>query len=195
MANEFSGPDFQALGVEMANGTLADTNAYLSVTGVTFPALMGGAAAGVGAAYACAFDIYFVVDADGIIVWRRQGWSATAARVFIQRALDDLTTGIDDVPERDGFALHAAYPNPFNPATNIAYTIDGVGDAPVDLRITDVRGRTVRTLFSGRQAAGADYEVRWDGFDDSGRPANSGMYLSNLRVRGETQSRFITLVK
>jgi len=195
VANQFAGPDFQALGLEMAGGTLAQANAYLSVTGVTYPALLGAAPAGVGVDYACAFDIYFVVNADGLITWRRQGWSATAARVFIQAALDDLTTGVDGIPERDGFALHAAYPNPFNPATNIAYTIDGVGDAPIDLRITDVRGRTVRTLVSGRQAAGADYEVRWDGLDDDGHPANSGLYLTNLRVRGETQSRFITLVK
>jgi len=179
----------------MWGGTLTQTNSFLSVTGITYPALMNAGAAGVGTDYAVSWDVFFVVDADGLITWRRSGWSATAARLAIDAALEDLTTGVDDVPDRDGFALHAAYPNPFNPATNIAYTITGEGDAPVDLRITDVRGRTIRTLYSGLQAAGADYRMRWDGLDNDGRPANSGTYLTNLRVRDETQSRFITLVK
>ncbi len=156
---------------------------------------MGGLQAGLGPAYAVGFDAFFVMDASGLITWRRQGWSVTGARRAINDALDDLHTAVDGPPDRAGFQLHAAYPNPFNPATTIAYSIDGQGDAPVELRITDVRGRSVRTLFDGRQPAGAEYSMRWDGLDDDGRPANSGTYLTNLRVRGETQSRFITLIK
>jgi len=195
VANDYAGDDFQALGLEQWGGNLSQVNSFLSVTGITYPALMGTAAAGVDDDYACTYDYFFVVGGDGLIVWRRHFWNESQCRSAIDQALADLTTPAQDLPERDGFRLHAAYPNPFNPATTIAYAITGEGDAPVDLRITDVRGRTVRTLFTGRQAAGDDYQVRWDGMDDAGRPTNSGMYMASLTVRGETQARFITLVK
>jgi hypothetical protein len=195
VANDYAGPDFQAFGLEMWNGSNSQTLGFKSSTGITYPCLLGAQAAGVGTAYACTYDIFFVVGGDGLITLRWQGWSETRVRNAIEAALDDLTTSAEDLPGRDGFRLHAAYPNPFNPATNIAYTIAGEGDAPVDLRIIDVRGRTVRTLVNGRQAAGQDHVARWDGLDDAGRPAHSGTYLAALTVRGETQSRFLTLVK
>jgi len=195
MVNDYAGEDFQAFGLEQWGGSLSQVNSFLSVTGITYPALMfAGSPNNVDDAYACTYDVFFVVGGDGTIVWRRSGWNESQARTAIDDALADMTPAAD-LPDRDGFRLHAAYPNPFNPATTIAYSITGTGEAPVDLRITDVRGRTVKTLFVGRQAAGGDYEVRWDGLDDAGRPANSGTYLAALTVRGQQQSRFITLVK
>ncbi len=187
--------DFQAFCLEVTNGSASQTQGFLSTTGITYPTLLNALAQGVGAAYATGRDEFFVVGGDGIIIWRGASWNATQCRNAIDEGLEALTTSADDLPERDGFYLKAAYPNPFNPATNIAYTIAGDGEAQVDLKITDVRGRTVRSLFSGRQSPGADYVMRWDGMDDSGQPAHSGMYLAALTVRGVTQSRFITLVK
>lgn len=195
MVNQFVGPDFQAFGLEMWGGTNNQTLGFKSSTGIMYPALLGALAAGVGTDYACSYHFYFVVGGDGLIDYRQQGWNGAAVTNAIEQALDDLTTSTEDLPLRDGFRLHAAYPNPFNPATNIAYTIAGEGDAPVDLRITDVRGRTVRTLVNGRQAGDRDHVATWDGLDDTGRPVNSGTYLVALSIRGETQSRFITLVK
>jgi len=135
-----------------------------------------------------------VVGGDGLITWRGGSWNESQCRAAIDAALDDLTTPVEALPERDGFRLQKAYPNPFNPATTIAYVIAGADDVPVDLRITDVRGRTVRTLVRGHRVPG-DHQVRWDGFDDEGRAANSGTYLASLTIGGKTQSRFITLLK
>lgn len=192
---DYMDEEFQAFGIEVTNGSAGQTNGFLSTTGITYPTLLNALSQGVGAAYATGRDEFFVVGGDGIIIWRGASWNNSQCRAAIDQGLADLTTAAEDLPDRDGFRLHAAYPNPFNPATNIAYTIAGAGEASVDLKITDVRGRTVRSLFSGSQPPGTDYVVRWDGMEDSGRPANSGMYLAALTVRGVTQSRFITLVK
>ncbi|MBC8424404.1 hypothetical protein H8E07_09795 [bacterium] len=197
MADDYAGEEFQAFGLEQWGGSVSQTNAFLSVTGITYPCLLyaGLPPNNVDDAYACTYEDFFVVGGDGLIAWRRHGWSNSQCRAAVDQALADLATPALDLPERDGFLLQAAYPNPFNPATTIAYTITGTGDAPVDLKITDVRGRTVRTLFAGRQTAGETYQVLWDGIDDTGRPAHSGTFLTALTVRGITQSRFITLVK
>jgi hypothetical protein len=193
MANSFAGPNFQALGLEMWSGNLTQTNSFLSVTGITYPALYGGSAA-IGSSYAVTYDVFFVVDGDGIITFRRNGWSLAATSAAITAALADL---VSDVPplERDGFELRPAYPNPFNPSTNLAYRLDGAGDQMVRLRILDVQGRQLRSLVDERQAPGRDYAVTWDGRDDAGRALASGAYLVELAVDGRSQSRFITLLK
>ncbi len=178
----------------MWNGSVSQVNGFLSVTGITFPCLLNAGAAGVGTDYACTYHIFFVVDADGVITYRQSGWDETGVRNAIDAALADLATDAPPTAAR-GFELAPAYPNPFNPSTTLAFSLEGDGDVPVELRITDLRGRTVRTLVSGRLAAGREYAERWDGLDDTGRPATSGTYLSVLRVGGETQSRFMTLVK
>lgn len=193
MAASFAGPSFQALGLEMWSGTLAQTNVFLSVTGITYPALYGGSTA-IGNSYATAQDVFFVVGGDGIIKFRRSGWSLAQTSAAVSAALADLTS---DVPPlaRDGFLLKPGYPNPFNPSINLAYRIDGSGDLPVRLRVLDVQGRVLRTLVDERQGADQDYTMVWDGRDDAGLALASGSYLVELAVDGKSQSRFVTLLK
>ncbi|MBM4129706.1 hypothetical protein FJ250_01580 [bacterium] len=193
MATSFAGPSFQALGLEMWSGTLAQTNAFVSVTGITYPALYGGSSA-IASGYAVTFDVFFVVGGDGIITFRRSGWNLAQTSAAITAALADLTSDIPPLA-RDGFVLEPAYPNPFNPSTNLAYRIGGSGDARVRLRILDVQGRALRTLVDERQGADRDYTVAWDGRDDAGLALASGSYLVELDVNGKSQSRFVTLLK
>ena len=160
--------------------------------------LLLAGAAGVGAAYACAYDIFFVVDGNGVIRYRGPNgiWNANAVRPVVDQALADLLVPVEGVPERDGFSLLAAYPNPFNPSTTIPYRLQGNGEqVSVQLRILDIRGRLIRTLVAERQATGEDYKIGWNGHDDSGQRVPSGTYLVDLNVAGKSQARFLTLVK
>jgi len=90
--------------------------------------------------------------------------------------------------------LGAASPNPFNPSTEIEFSIPvGIAQS-YRLAIYDGRGRLIRELASGSAGAG-NYRVRWDGSDDRGQSVGSGIYLYRLTV-GEAQlSDKMVLVK
>jgi hypothetical protein len=78
----------------------------------------------------------------------------------------------------EGTRLEAAWPNPFNPSTQLRYEV--ASTSHVDLDIVNVNGRRVRRLVAGVVSAGA-HSARWDGRDDDGRAVSSGVYLARLR--------------
>jgi outer membrane protein assembly factor BamB len=94
------------------------------------------------------------------------------------------------------FELYANYPNPFNPETAISFTLPK--KAPVRLEVIDSRGGRVRTLKAGTIEAGV-HSVRWDGMDDAGRPAGSGLYVCRVSVLGDdgpaVRARKMTLLR
>jgi archaellum component FlaF (FlaF/FlaG flagellin family) len=69
--------------------------------------------------------------------------------------------------------LENAYPNPFNPNTNIRYQLEKPGDVKID--IYNARGQLVRS-FSSYHAAAGYYQINWDGRDSSGKAVSSGVY-------------------
>jgi len=85
-----------------------------------------------------------------------------------------------------------AMPNPFNPQTEIRFSLPASGD--VTLSIFDVRGRAVRTLVSGSLAAG-EHSVIWNGRDASGRVQASGVYLALLDAGAIRLTQRLTLVQ
>ncbi len=95
----------------------------------------------------------------------------------------------------EGFALDRAFPNPFNPATTIRFTVPEGAARPVRLDVHGPTGQRVRSLFHKTVTGGA-YAVTWDGRDDAGRPAASGTYLYRL-VWGDRSSAWgrVTLLK
>jgi hypothetical protein len=85
-----------------------------------------------------------------------------------------------------------AAPNPFNPQTEIQFTLPRAEE--VRLVIFDVRGRTVRTLVSGSLEAGA-HAVAWNGRSDAGRAQPSGVYLALLEAGPIRMTQRLTLVQ
>jgi hypothetical protein len=78
-------------------------------------------------------------------------------------------------------ALGPPVPNPFNPETRISFDLPAAGAA--GLEAYDVRGRRVRTLWSGPLPAGR-HRITWDGLSDTGQPVASGIYLLRLEAGG-----------
>jgi hypothetical protein len=56
------------------------------------------------------------------------------------------------------------------------------------LTVYDQSGRVVRTLVSGQMRAGR-YAAAWDGRDERGQPAGSGVYFCRLQAGGFTAAR------
>ena len=94
-------------------------------------------------------------------------------------------------------ALHANYPNPFNPETWIPYQLREAAD--VHISIYDQRGVLVRELSLGHQVAG-QYLSRsraayWDGRNQVGEPVASGLYFYTLTAGEFTATRKMLIVK
>ncbi len=70
-------------------------------------------------------------------------------------------------------------PNPFNPETQITYTLTAPGE--VRVRIYNVTGEMVRTFNEGYRAAGS-YSLQWDGGDANGNRAASGIYFYRIEA-------------
>ena len=85
----------------------------------------------------------------------------------------------------DGCRLQGNYPNPFNPATTIRYSV-GTGNTASRtlLRVYSLMGREVATLVYEDQGPG-DYSVVWNGCDSHGRDVSSGIYFCRLEINGQ----------
>jgi hypothetical protein len=90
-----------------------------------------------------------------------------------------------DRPDRPmltgGTKLLGTSPNPFNPATTIAFELASPGH--VSITVYDVSGRMVRSLVDGNRPAGI-HEVTWNGRDGGGAPVASGVYFYRM-IAGE----------
>jgi serine protease len=90
------------------------------------------------------------------------------------------------------FRLQANYPNPFNPSTQIEFSLERSG--PVQLAVFDTRGARIRNLVNNRLTAG-NHSVVWDGRDDNGNAVSSGTYFYRLQSGDRVQTRKMLLVK
>jgi hypothetical protein len=95
----------------------------------------------------------------------------------------DLFEG--ETPEK--FALMGNYPNPFNPATTIEFSLNHADF--VELSVFDVSGRHVATLVDGYRDAGV-HEVT---FDAAGMA--SGLYVYRLTSGAQTALGKMILIK
>ena len=102
--------------------------------------------------------------------------------------------GVSAVPTAGRATLHLEQnaPNPFNPQTEIRFTVDRAG--PGSLRIYNARGELVRPLLTGNIAAGEGSAI-WDGRTDRGAAAGSGVYFYRLEVAGQAVSKRMVLLK
>ncbi|MCU0454644.1 MAG: T9SS type A sorting domain-containing protein [Bacteroidetes bacterium] len=86
------------------------------------------------------------------------------------------------------FALTDAFPNPFNPATTIEFSVPSDGFAT--LKVFNVLGQEVATLFEGIATAGRFNQAR---FDATNLP--TGLYFSRLEFDGRSMMKKLMLTK
>jgi len=84
------------------------------------------------------------------------------------------------------FEVQQNYPNPFNPLTKINFDLPRT--ERVLIRIFDVLGREVITLFEGMKTRGS-HSLTWNGRDAAGKIVSSGVYLLRLEAGKEVAVR------
>lgn len=89
-------------------------------------------------------------------------------------------------------AMRSIHPNPFNPETTVDFSI--AGNANVTVAVFDVKGALVRVLVDETMTAG-EHSVRWNGVDERGRPAASGVYFVRMITGSYNETRKIVMLK
>ncbi len=102
----------------------------------------------------------------------------------------------EDIPAVNELVVKAPYPNPFNPSTSITLFVPGLPgtNSDVRLKVYDVKGRRVRTLFAGPVSAGWHTWV-WDGRDNAGKQQASGIYFLRAASGGKSEVHKMSLIK
>jgi hypothetical protein len=105
--------------------------------------------------------------------------------------LGDIATGVEDTAFPVAPSLRA-YPNPFNPAATISYSVPAAGTARIS--VFDVAGRLVATLVDRHHTPG-NHQVSWSGRDTGGTPVASGAYFVRLETQTGNLTRKLVLVR
>ncbi len=113
-------------------------------------------------------------------------WLGTYRNGLI-KLLDHLPTGINETETVaiSGYHLLNNFPNPFNGATTLSYTLQNPGY--VNITIYNMLGQKVATLVDGYQT-GLQYTVKWNGTNDFGEPASSGIYFARMQTGDYTKT-------
>ena len=98
-----------------------------------------------------------------------------------------MITYNDNAVAPDSYSLGAAYPNPFNPTTNIKYSI--VEPGVTNLVVYNLQGQVVAELVSDYKDIG-NYKVQWNASN-----ASSGVYFIHMSVNGFTSNQKVMLIK
>ena len=103
------------------------------------------------------------------------------------------------MPGRDPMKtkLYANYPNPFNPETWIPYQL--ANDTHIIIRIYNITGEVVRTLYSGHRESGFYINrvsaAHWDGRNELGQRVASGVYYYELATPTFKQTKKLVIRK
>ena len=87
------------------------------------------------------------------------------------------------------FALAQNFPNPFNPITNIKFSLPK--EAFVSLKLYDVLGREVKTLLNGRKKEGVHQVV----LNGNRLRLASGLYIYKLKAGKFVETKKMLLLK
>ena len=107
-----------------------------------------------------------------------------------------LTTGVNDFKSYNKlpleFELKQNYPNPFNPSTIIEYKLNN--NENIEIVIYNINGQLVKNLFN-KYASKGDYKVFWNGKDNGGNTAPSGVYFIKMGSNNFSVTKKIVLLK
>ena len=151
-----------------------------------------------------------VVISSGAVqsnIWKNAGMKGTIGQPAVGRTRIDnyiLVAGLwgaisqmfldvgDEVVLPLEYSISNAYPNPFNPVTNIDITVPESG--LMQFMIYDILGRQV---FEHKQtfANPGHYRFTWSGKNNYGSSLASGVYLLTVRFAENYYKQKITLLK
>ncbi|MEW6510068.1 MAG: FlgD immunoglobulin-like domain containing protein [Bacteroidota bacterium] len=116
------------------------------------------------------------------------------AVALLQKALGITFTGVKstggEIPTT--FALNQNFPNPFNPTTNITFSVPQ--QTQVKVEVYDILGRLISTLVDTDLPAG-NYTTTWSGKDANGAAVATGLYIYRMQAGSFSSVKKMLMVK
>jgi len=106
---------------------------------------------------------------------------------YVDQMIKDL---LEVIP--NNFSLSKNYPNPFNPITNLDFSIPKRSN--VTLRVFNMMGQEVVTLINEKKSYG-NYSTSWNGLDSKGVNVSSGVYFAELKTQEARRITKMLLLK
>ena len=131
---------------------------------------------------------------DYLLIGHTYSFTYGGSDIYITKLHGESTDAEDNKPDNlpDDFALYQNYPNPFNMSTRIEFQLPARSDAR--LEIFNLLGQKIKTWQFESYPAG-NHTVSWDGHDEQGREAATGMYLYRISTPEYRESRKMILLK
>jgi hypothetical protein len=107
-----------------------------------------------------------------------------------EETLEHTKVNLEIIPLKT--TLNGNYPNPFNPETNISFTLSSNGKTL--LEIFNIKGEKVSKLIDKHLDSGY-YSVVWNGKDDFGRDLASGIYFYKFQTKKYSSIKKMILLK
>jgi hypothetical protein len=111
--------------------------------------------------------------------------------IFFEGALE-----VSQVPETDSpkdYVLFQNYPNPFNVTTTIEFSVPH--NSRVSLEVYNILGQRIKTLLEKTDMPSGTYRANWDGTDENGRIASSGIYFYRLSIADTSDKQIYSVVR
>lgn len=118
------------------------------------------------------------------------GHSSFFGPVMVSITAEGEESDIPELPVET--KLYSAFPNPFNPSTNLRYSMREAGEVRID--IFNSKGQIVRSFTNRHQEAGY-YQVSWDGRDMNGSVVSTGMYLYQMSTDNYSATKKMMMMK
>jgi hypothetical protein len=112
--------------------------------------------------------------------------------VWLEHDYEEVSIDSDSEPLPNKFEISSVYPNPFNPLTQIDYSIANPGF--VKVRIFNIQGKLVRDLSNEYKNNGL-HTLQWNAENNYGDKVSSGVYFVILETENIMTSRKILLMK
>ena len=132
------------------------------------------------------------IDSDGMgdVIITSASFAVDKPQLFMieHNGLLSIEDNKKQIPS--SLSLQQNFPNPFNPETQISYTLDE--PTFVTLGIFDILGRKVYDFILGHQKKG-NHNVLWTGIDSKGNSVPNGVYFYRLNAGKITKTKKMTL--
>jgi len=112
--------------------------------------------------------------------------------VYAQKLTIDSSSGDNETISLNSIQLMNNYPNPFNPNTNINFSLPN--DSDVELSIFNIKGQKVNTLCKNKLEKG-EHNFIWNGTDKNQNAVSSGIYFYKLKTDAKEITKRMVLIK